>query len=113
MSIDVFLKKLSEHPKKIMFEEVMAAVDESYNFTPSKFINGDLVNEANQNNGSCKVFALASLHQLDEQATLNLFGQYYRDVISTPKGDDHQNIRNFINTGWSKVTFMSAPLSEK
>jgi hypothetical protein len=113
MSIDIFLKKLSDQKEKIMFEDVLAVIDASYDFTPSDFSNGNLVNRANHNNGSCKVFAFANLHKLDEQATLNLFGQYYRDVIGTPEGDDHQNIRNFMNTGWPKITFVGVPLSEK
>ena len=25
---------------------------------------------------------------------------YYRDVLATPDGDDHPNIRNFMKSGW-------------
>ena len=42
---------------------------------------------------------------MNEQQTLRLFGEYYRDL--TPNGSDHQNIRNFIKYGWPGVTFNS------
>ena len=54
-----------------------------------------------ENSGSCKIFAFAQLHHLDEASTLACFGAYYRDdVLKHPQGSDHQNIRQFINTGW-------------
>ena len=34
-----------------------------------------------------------------------LWGQYYRDVLATPDGTDHQNIRNFMKNGWDGVDF--------
>ena len=34
-----------------------------------------------------------------------LWGQYYRDVLKNPDGDDHQNIRNFMKYGWEGVPF--------
>ena len=42
---------------------------------------------------------------MNEQQVLRLFGQYYTDVVNTPNGQDHQNIRNFIKFGWPGVTF--------
>ncbi|MFK7815738.1 MAG: HopJ type III effector protein, partial [Gammaproteobacteria bacterium] len=31
---------------------------------------------------------------------------YYRDdVLQNPEGDNHQNIRNFMKTGWGGITF--------
>ena len=37
--------------------------------------------------------------------SLQLWGQYYRDVLATPDKDDHQNIRNFMKYGWDGVDF--------
>jgi hypothetical protein len=34
-----------------------------------------------------------------------LWGQFYREVKADPKGDSHQNIRNFMKTGWEGVPF--------
>ena len=40
---------------------------------------------------------------LSKEETLALFGGYYRDVVATPEGDDHPNIRNFMKSGWEGV----------
>jgi hypothetical protein len=114
MKVDVFLKKLNDTPKSIAFDETMAAIGASYEFTPASFTNGVVKNEAGQNNGSCKLFAFALLNQLTEEQTLACFGAYYRDdVQKNPEGTDHQNIRNFMKTGWSGVKFDSMPLQPK
>ena len=36
---------------------------------------------------------------------LQLWGQYYREVLEDPEGDSHQNIRNFMKYGWEGVPF--------
>ncbi len=111
MSVDNFLKKLTDNPQEIIFSEVMDAIDSKYVFSACEFSNGDLVNEKNQNNGSCKVFSFAKINNLSEQQTLFLFGQYYRDdVLKNPEGDDHQNIRNFMKPGWSGISFSADAL---
>ncbi|WP_373017160.1 HopJ type III effector protein [Thiomicrorhabdus sp.] len=90
----------------VAFETVMQTIDAEYEFTPTRFTNGGVVSEANTNNGSCKIFAFAKLNGLSEQATLNAFGDYYTvDVLQHPEGQDHQNIRNFMQTGWNGIEF--------
>ncbi|MBL1320052.1 MAG: HopJ type III effector protein [Methylophaga sp.] len=114
MNLDDFLKQLEHNPEQIEFNDTMATIEANYNFTPSSFVNGDTVNEANQNNGSCKIFSFGLLNELSEQQTLACFGGYYRDdVLGNPNGDDHQNIRNFMVSGWKGVKFDSATLTEK
>ncbi|WP_070966824.1 HopJ type III effector protein [Vibrio sonorensis] len=109
-----FLAKLSASPETIDFNDTMAVIDANYDFTPSAFVNGDTTNEAGQNNGSCKLFAFAHLNKLNEEQTLACFGAFYReDVLKNPNGDDHQNIRNFIKSGWSGIKFENQPLTEK
>jgi hypothetical protein len=34
----------------------------------------------------------AQLHQLNPAQTLDLFGNFYQDVLNDPEGDSHQNI---------------------
>lgn len=112
--LDAFLERLNQNPNDIQFEDTMAVIDNLYIFTPSEFTNGSQVNEAGQNSGSCKLFAFAKLQELNEPQTLACFGQYYRrDVLENPNGDDHQNIRNFMKSGWAGIRFSSAPLSAK
>ncbi|MDP5292590.1 HopJ type III effector protein [Oceanimonas sp. CHS3-5] len=114
MNINELQQKLADAPESIEFTEVMALIDSLYHFTPVAFTNGDQHNDAGQNNGSCKLFAFARLLGLTEQETLACFGAFYRnDVLGNPDGDDHQNIRNFIKTGWAGIEFKGDALSAK
>jgi len=111
MRIDAFLTKLNDHPESITFDDTMAATNAEPAFTRASFTNGTVRNEAGENAGSCKLFAFALLNQLTEAQTLACFGAYYRDdVLKHPDGTDHQNIRNFMKTGWAGVKFDSMPL---
>ena len=114
MDIAAFLKKLNDTPDAVAFTDTMAVIDSAYAFTPAAFTNGSLRNEAGQNSGSCKLFAFALLNRLSEQQTLACFGAYYRDdVLKHPEATDHQNIRNFMKTGWGGVKFENTPLVAK
>ncbi len=97
----------------INFSEVINTIDNAFEFTPSKFKNGAIINEANTNNGSCKVFSFAKEQNLDVSETLFLFGEHYQKVLHTPSEEDHQNIRNFINFGWEGVHFEGNALFDK
>ena len=110
----MILNKLKTAPKEIDFKEVIAFIDEQYDFTPTKFTNGNVTNEANENNGSCKVFSFAKLNELSKEETLALFGAFYReDVLNNPNGNDHQNIRNFMESGWNGILFEGEVLNKK
>ena len=112
MKVNVFIEKLSTNPEKIEFSEVMTVISANYHYQPSTFSNGELTNEAGSNEGSCKIFAFAKLHDLSEESTLACFGQYYReDVLLNPEGIDHGNIRNFIKQGWQGINFEGKVLS--
>ncbi len=113
-NLEAFLSRLKSEPSTVEFTEVMAIIDEHYEFTPTAFTNGSQQNAANENNGSCKVFAFARRHELSEAEALSCFGSYYRkDVLENPEGQDHQNIRNFMETGWGGIQFEAEPLSQK
>ncbi|SDL59333.1 HopJ type III effector protein [Chryseobacterium taihuense] len=110
----MILEQLKNSPESIDFKEVIAFIDEHYDFTPTKFTNGNTLNEANENNGSCKIFSFSKLNDLSKEETLNLFGEFYReDVLKNPEGTDHQNIRNFIEFGWDGISFEGKALSRK
>ncbi len=107
------LESLKGNPSEISFENTISTIDDAYQFSPTSFKNGELLNEANQNNGSCKIFAFAKVNQIDKEATLHLFGDYYRiDVLKNPTGEDHQNIRNFIKFGWDGIVFNGEALEK-
>ncbi len=116
MDIEMTPNELAAKLKQdtVAFNDVMAVIDAHYDFSPTSFKNGETYNEAGTNNGSCKVFALGQLLDLDEQSTLNAFGDFYKkDVMENPDGDDHANIRNFMKTGWQGVEFEGTALTEK
>ena len=114
MTLDSFLKKLNETPQEVAFTDTMAVVETLYDFTPTAFQNGDLRNEAGQNSGSCKLFSFGKLHNFSIEQTLACFGDFYRkDVLENPDASNHQNIRNFIKTGWEGISFEGQSLAEK
>lgn len=104
MELSTFLDKIKSS-EEIDFKDTMTVIDENYSFTPTAFKNGNTANDAGKNSGSCKLFAFAQLNKLTEPETLKCFGAYYNDVLKNPSGDDHQNIRNFITSGWKGISF--------
>lgn len=116
--MDALLQALKNAPESIEFQEVMAVIAAHYTYQAATFYNGrdndTLKNEAGTNEGSCKIFAFAQLHNLTEQETLACFGQFYRhDVLAHPQNDDHQNIRHFMKYGWQGIRFDTCPLTKK
>jgi len=114
MNTSEYLEKLKQTPEKLEFSALMEVIESEYNFTPSAFKNGILENAENENIGSCKLFSFAQLHGLTDEQTLACFGAYFRDdVLLNPNGEDHQNIRNFMQTGWDGVVFSRNALIAK
>ncbi len=102
----------------VSFDETIAIITENYDYQATQFSNGLndqlLVNLAGTNEGSCKIFAFAQIQRLDQQQTLNLFGDYYRqDVLNNPNGSGHQNIRSFMKYGWDGIRFDGVALTAK
>ncbi|MAO14604.1 HopJ type III effector protein [Marinobacter sp.] len=92
------------------FDDTLALIDRHFEFQPTGFNNGPLRNDAGENAGSCRVFALGQYCNLSEADTLNPFAQHYQQVLGDPTGDSHGNIRQFISTGWSGIRFDQQPL---
>jgi len=112
------LSQLANTPETVTFSQVIDVIHAHYDYTPTRFTNGEgeskVSNEAGSNEGSCKIFAFAQLHELDAQKTLNCFGNYYReDVLKSPHGSDHENIRNFMRFGWAGIDFSGQALVSK
>ena len=114
MNIDSFLEKLNKTPQDITFSETIAVIEDNYNFSPTAFENGLLHNAAGENSGSCKIFAFAELQKLSKESTLFCFGAYYQDeVLGDLEGTNHQNIRNFMKSGWDGIAFYGEALTSK
>ena len=67
-----------------------------------------------ENEGSCRLFALARVKGLSAEDTVQLFGRFYRDdVLKHPDGSDHANIRRFMKDGWAGIVFDGTALVPK
>jgi|TARA_B110000977_G_scaffold142834_1_gene181408 hypothetical protein len=100
----------------VKFTEIMDKVGECYVFDPtaeySSGVGTDLRtdNPPGTNIGSLKTYYFAHLHGLDEASTLRLFCEHYKDVLDTPDGDSHLNIRAFMENGWDGIEFKGTAL---
>ncbi|MEB8433894.1 HopJ type III effector protein [Cocleimonas sp. KMM 6892] len=114
MDIAEYIEQVKTSPETLEFNDLMSLIEAHYDFTPAAFSNGDLQNAADQNQGSCKLFAFAQLNGLSKEQTLACFGAFYReDVLQNPDADNHQNIRNFMQNGWDGIQFSSNALEIK
>lgn len=120
-NIKELLIQIHNSPETVAFNDVIDVIDSNYRYTPVRFSNGPvderagdgLINNAGENEGSCKIFSFAQLHQLSKIETLQCFGVYYRDdVLKHPENNDHAIIRNFIKYGWSDIRFEKSALDE-
>lgn len=112
MNQEELIKQIKNDPKSVEFIYVMEVIDQNYQYTPTQFTNGNVINEGGTNEGSCKIFSFGKINDLNEQETLSCFGSYYReDVLKNPEGSDHANIRTFMQSGWAGIKFDSPALS--
>lgn len=110
--MDNQIAKLLEDLKAndLKFSEVISFIESLYQHTPTAFKNGAVFNQSDQNQGSAKVFFFAQMHQLSVENSLLLFAEHYQAVIASPEGNDHQNIRQFMQNGWEGIQFENAAL---
>jgi hypothetical protein len=114
MTINEVIMQLRSAPTTIEFQQVMQVIGQFYDYTATRFTNGELLNEVGSNEGSCKIFYFAQLNKLTKLETLSLFGIYYRDdVLANPMGNDHGNIRSFILNGWAGIKFDGVALNKQ
>lgn len=99
--------------QSLVFNDVIKLIETYYQHQPTAFKNGDVYNEATQNQGSAKVFAFGKLNNLSEEDTLCLFAEHYQSVLNHPDAADHQNIRQFMVHGWAGVGFEGKALLAK
>ena len=99
--------------KSLIFGEVIKLIEANYDHQPTAFKNGDLYNEATQNQGSAKVFTCAQINNLSKEDTLYLFAEHYQSVLDNPGAADHQNIRQFMINGWAGIEFQGEALVAK
>jgi len=115
MTIDELVTIIKTQSDAVEFQEVIGCIEKYFDYTPQHFTNGHghdtVINQAGSNEGSCKIFAFATMEGLSEAETLACFGEYYRqDVLQNPGGDDHANIRTFMRHGWKGIRFEQSAL---
>jgi hypothetical protein len=96
-----------------LFADTLAFVDEHYHHQPTAFRNGEVANAADQNQGSCKVLAMALDLGLTDQQALHCFAEHYQSVLADPAGIAHANIRALMHHGLAGVRFENPPLSRR
>ena len=112
--LQAFLNKLAQ--QQVDFEDTIQLINQLYDYHPTRFSNGltqTVINEAGQNEGSCRIFAFALLNQLSPASTLACFGRFYQEVLNEPQGTSHGNIRAFMRDGWAGVIFDGCALVPK
>lgn len=102
-----------EELQKLPFKEIIAYIDENFEYTASSFKNGALMNAESENQGSAKTLYFAKLNNLSVEDTLKLFAEHYQAVLDDKEGSSHQNIRNFMRNGWEGVEFEKEVLQLK
>ena len=117
MSVEAFLQRIKAG-EKVSFRETIDTIEAHFDYTPVHFTNGlgdnPVVNPPGTNEGSCRIFSLGQRYRLTEEETLALFGElYWRDVLGNPSGEDHSNIRTFIEHGWAGIRFEKEALALK
>ena len=101
---------------EIDFEDTITVINALYDYTATRFANGltnTVINEAGQNEGSCRIFAFAQLNLFTEAETVACFGRFYREVLNDPTGTSHGNIRAFMRDGWAGICFDGCALTSK
>lgn len=95
------------------FASTLAFINQWFDFTPSAFRNGSVGNTAEQNQGSCRVLAMALQLGFSADQALKCFGEHYRDVLATPDVDNHHNLRRLQQQGLVDIHFDRQPLQRK
>jgi hypothetical protein len=95
------------------FSSTLAFINQWFDFTPSAFRNGNVSNNADQNQGSCRVLSMALMLGLSTAQALKCFGEHYRDVLATPGVDNHHNLRRLQAEGLVDIHFDHPPLQRK
>lgn len=95
------------------FADTLSFIDAHYLYQPSGFDNGAVRNRADENQGSCKVLAMALDLGLSDLQALQCFAEHYQAVLAHPAGSDHANIRALRDQGLTAVRFDTPPLTRR
>jgi hypothetical protein len=95
------------------FADTLSFIEAHYYYQASRFDNGPVRNNADENQGSCKVLAMALDLGLSDAQALQCFAEHYQSVLAHPAGNDHANIRALREHGLAAVRFDTPPLTRR
>ena len=95
------------------FADTLGFIEQRYHYQPSGFHNGPLYNSAEQNQASCRIFAMALDLGLTDEQTLACFAEHHESVLADPEGSGHANIRTLMQHGLAAVHFDQPPLTRR
>lgn len=111
MTVDCFLARLGTAQHR--FADSLSFIEQQYHYRPSGFHNGPLYNSADQNQGSCRILAMAQDLGLTDDQALACFAEHYQAVLADPGGSAHANIRALMQHGLTAVRFDQPPLTRR
>lgn len=109
-ALEQFLANLANPQHR--FADTLKFIDDWFVYSPSTFSFHQLHSQANENQGSCKILALAQFAQLTPQQALLCFGEHYRQLPQLPL-DSHLNLRQLAKQGLTQIQFAHFPLQLK
>lgn len=95
------------------FADTLDFIEQHYHYRPSGFHNGPLYNSAAENQGSCRILAMALDLGLSDDQALACFAEHYQAVLADPEGGGHANIRALMQHGLAAVRFDQPPLKRR
>lgn len=95
------------------FADTLSFIEKHYHYQASGFDNGPVRNDVGDNQGSCKVLAMALDLGLSDSQALQCFAEHYQAVLTHPNGSDHANIRALREHGLAAVRFDTPPLTRR
>ena len=111
MTVDEFKVRLGSADQR--FADTLGFIEQLYHYQPSGFHIGSLYNSAEQNQGSCRILAMALDLGLTDQQTLACFAEHYQSVLAEPDGSGHANVRALMQHGLAAVHFDQPPLTRR
>ncbi len=87
------------------FDSSLLEIVTTFDISPVPFVNGPIKNKRGKNAKSAAIFAYGLKMGLSAEDTLKLFGGIYQAVLNNPEGGNHENIRQFMLTGWNGLKF--------
>ncbi len=91
--------------KLTSMEAALFRIYDKYERSPVRFTNGPIQNATGENAASAAIFAFGMMTDLDEEETLSLFGEHLQTVLDNPDGESHENIRQFMKTGFRGLSY--------